>query len=162
MLLASWHLHFCSALGPLAVTAVHFCGVGVHELRACRAKWQFVLEAILVGGFTLMMGTVIDCIGYGRCLSACLFCHSHHCQASLASHTHCNHCCFDQLQDFSQHCHLQTLKHSVELYSMLGVSNLECTNPALSACTLISARLVHNSYPLACVSLASSKKSSCH
>ena len=47
---------------------------GVHELRACRAKWQFVSEAALIGGCTVVMGAFIDRVGYGRCSSPLLSC----------------------------------------------------------------------------------------
>lgn len=40
--------------------------IGIHELRACKAKWRFISEAALIGGCTLLMGALIDRVGYGR------------------------------------------------------------------------------------------------
>lgn len=58
---------------PASVAYV-FLHAGVNELRSCRAKWGFILEAALIGGCTLLMGTLVDRLGYGRYSSSLLSC----------------------------------------------------------------------------------------
>ena len=47
---------------------------GVNELKVCRAKLQFLVEAALIGGCIITMGAFIDRVGYGRYASSELSC----------------------------------------------------------------------------------------
>ena len=47
---------------------------GVNELKLCRAKLQFLVEAALIGGCIITMGAFIDRVGYGRYSSSELSC----------------------------------------------------------------------------------------
>ena len=62
--------------------------VGVHELMVCEAKWHFMLEAALIGGVTLLMGSCIDRIGYGRYSSSFVSCRFRLLHAELSGSTH--------------------------------------------------------------------------